>query len=63
METFADYLLSEKELINKMDILHRLQRMLREKKGINIFFNNSVIFKTEIARMFLKYTDVGKELD
>ena len=39
METFADYLLNEKELINKMDILHRLQRMLREKKGINIFFN------------------------
>ena len=63
METFADYLLNEKELINKMDILHRLQRMLREKKGINIFFNNTVIFKTEIARMFLKYTDVGKELD
>ena len=63
METFADYLLNEKDLINKMDILHRLQRMLREKKGINIFFNNSVIFKTEIARMFLKYTDVGKELD
>ena len=43
METFADYLLNEKELINKMDILHRLQRMLREKKGINIFFNNTVI--------------------
>ena len=63
METFADYLLNEKELINKMDILHRLQRMLREKKGINIFFNNTVIFKTEIERMFLKYTDVGKELD
>ena len=59
METFADYLLNEKDLINKMDILHRLQRMLREKKEINIFFNNSVIFKTEIARMFLKHTDVN----
>ena len=38
METFADYILKEPNLINKMDILHRLQRMLREKKGINIFF-------------------------
>ena len=63
MDTFADYLLSEKDLINKMDILNRLQRMLKEKRGITIFFNNSVIFKTEIARMFLEYTDVGKEVD
>lgn len=63
MDTFADYLLNEKDLINKMDILNRLQRMLKEKRGITIFFNNSVIFKTEIARMFLDYTDVGKEVD
>ena len=63
METFADYLLNEEDLVNKMDILHRLQRMLREKRGISIFFNNTVIFKTEIARMFLEYTDIGKELD
>ena len=53
METFADYLLGEQDLINKMDILNKLQRMLREKRGISIFFNNTVIFKTEIARMFL----------
>ena len=53
METFADYLLNEEDLVNKMDILHRLQRMLREKRGISIFFNNTVIFKT----------DIGKELD
>ena len=63
MDTFADYLLSEKDLINKMDILNRLQRMLKEKRGITIFFNNSVIFKSGIARMFLEYTDVGKEVD
>ena len=63
METFADYLLGEQDLINKMDILNKLQRMLREKRGISIFFNNTVIFKTEIARMFLEYTDVGKEVD
>ena len=46
METFADYLLGEQDLINKMDILNKLQRMLREKRGISIFFNNTVIFKT-----------------
>ena len=63
METFADYLLGEQDLINKMDILNKLQRMLREKRGVSIFFNNTVIFKTEIARMFLEYTDVGKEVD
>ena len=63
METFADYLLGEQDLINKMDILNKLQRMLREKRGISIFFNNTVIFKAEIARMFLEYTDVGKEVD
>lgn len=63
METFADYLLKEKDLINKMDILNRLQRLLKERKGITIFFNNSIIFKAEIARMFLEFTDVGKEVD
>ena len=63
METFADYLLGEQDLINKMDILNKLQRMLREKRGISIFFNNTVIFKAEIARMFLEYTDVGKKVD
>ena len=63
METFADYLLNEKDLIAKMDILIRLQRLLKERKGITLFFNNSIILKTEIARMFMKYTDVGKEVD
>ena len=63
METFADYLLKEEDLVTKMDILNRLQRLLKEKKGITIFFNNSIILKAEIARMFLEYTDVGKEVD
>lgn len=63
METFADYILKEPNLINKMDILNRLQRLLKEKKGITIFFNNTIVFKTEIARMFLEYTDVKKEVD
>lgn len=63
METFAEYLLSEEDLEGKMDILYRLQRMLKERKNISIYFNNTVIFKTEIARMFLEYTNVGNEVD
>ena len=58
METFADYLLKETDLVNKMDILNRLQRLLKERKGITIYFNNTVIFKTEIARMFIEYSHI-----
>ena len=39
METFADYILSEKDWIKKMEIMHYLQL----KTGI--FFDKSVIFK------------------
>ena len=42
METFAEYLLNEKDLVSKMDILYRLQKMLRERKNISIYFNNAV---------------------
>ena len=64
METFADYLLKETDLVNKMDILNTLQRLLKERKGITIYFNNTVIFKTEIARMFIDYSnlDVDRNL-
>lgn len=47
METFADYILSEHDYIKKMEIVYYL------KKRTNIFFDNSVIFKTELARMFM----------
>lgn len=50
MEGFAEYILSEKDLITKMEIIY----FLAPKLGIN--FDKSVVFKTEIARMFLKYT-------
>lgn len=58
METFADYILNEPNLINKMDILNRLQRLMKEKRQSTIFFNNTVIFKTEIARMFIEYSHI-----
>ena len=48
METFADYILSEKDIIRKMEIIYYLQK----KKSI--FFDNSVILKTEIARLFIE---------
>lgn len=49
MDTFADYILNEKKLASKMEIAYYLSK--KEK----IFFDKSVIFKTELARLFLKY--------
>lgn len=54
METFADYILSEKDWIKKMEIIHYLQ------KKTGIFFEKSVIFKTFLAKLFL---DVKPELN
>ena len=58
METFADYILSEKDFIKKLEIAYYLQK--RE----NIFFDNSVILKAEIARLFIEEMklDVDKNL-
>ena len=57
MEEFAEYILNEEDLIAKEEIIY----FLAPKLGIN--FDKATIFKTEIARMFLEYTDIGKELD
>lgn len=53
METFADYILSEKDWIKKMEIMYYLQ----QKTGI--FFDKSVIFKTFLAKLFLENSDVN----
>ena len=50
METFADYILNEKDYIKKIEIVYYLQ------KRTNIFFDNSVILKAEIARLFMEET-------
>lgn len=55
MYTFADYILSEKDIASKMEIVYYLSK--KEK----IFFDKSVVFKTELARLFLKYNKL--ELD
>lgn len=53
METFADYILNEKNLGSKMEIVYYLSK----KEGI--FFEKQVIFKTEILRMFTNIYDLG----
>lgn len=52
MEEFAKYILDEDDLVSKIEIIY----FLAPKLGIN--FDKSIVFKTEIARMFLKYTKV-----
>ena len=49
MNTFAEYILEEQDLAAKMEIVYYLS------KKSKIFFDKSVVFKTEIARMFLNY--------
>lgn len=57
-ETFADYILSENDWVKKMEIVYYLQ------KRTGIFYDNSVIFKTLLAKQFLdrKELDVDKNL-
>lgn len=50
MEEFAEYILNERDLITKIEIIY----FLAPKLGLN--FDKSIIFKTEVARMFLKYS-------
>ncbi len=52
-ETFADYILSEKDWIKKMEIVYYLQ------KRTGIFFDNSVVFKTLITKLFIDNVDLG----
>lgn len=55
---FANYILSEKSLTEKMKIMMYL------KKKNDCFFDNTVIFKAEIARMFIEHTkpDIDENL-
>ena len=59
MERVASYILEEQELTQKMEFLYYL------KKRVDIFFDNSVIFKTELAKLFIEkgeIEDVDKNL-
>ncbi len=48
-ETFASYMLGEKDWLKKMEIMYYL------KKKTGIFYDNTVIFKTLITKLFLDY--------
>lgn len=52
METFAEYILKEKDYYKKLEIVYYLQ------KKYNIFFDNSVILKTELARLFIQKMNI-----
>lgn len=52
VETFADYILSEKNWIKKMEIVYYLQ------KRTGIFYDNSVVFKTLLTKLFLDRVDL-----
>lgn len=52
METFADFILSEKDVTKKMEIVYYLQ------KRTGIFYDNSVILKTEIAKLFIEEMNI-----
>ena len=44
-KTFAEYILEEKDFTKKMEIMFYLQ------KKAKIFFDKSVMFKTELAKL------------
>lgn len=52
MNTFADYILEEEQLDSKMEITYYLS------KKAKVFFDKSVVFKTEIVRLFLNYSKI-----
>lgn len=53
MENFSDYILSEKNYLKKLEIVYYLS------KKENIFFDNSVVLKTELARMFIDTMNIN----
>lgn len=52
VETFADYILSEKDWIRKMEIVYYLQ------KRTGIFYDNSVVFKTLLTKLFIDEVNI-----
>ena len=52
MDTFANYILKEEEFAKKIEIMTYLQ------KKSDIFFDNSVIFKAFITKLFIECMDI-----
>ena len=57
-ETFANYILMEEDFVRKMEIMFYLHKKTR------IFFDKSVVFKAELAKLFIEdmNIDVDKNL-
>ena len=51
-ESFADFILKERNLTKKMEIVFYLQ------KKSKIFFDKSVMFKTELAKLFIETMNI-----
>ena len=52
-ETFADYILNEKDWVRKLEIMYYL-----EKKG-KVFFDNSVVLKTVLLKWFVEVMKIN----
>ncbi len=52
-ETFANYILAEPDWIRKMEIMYYLERK------VDIFFDKSVVFKTQIAKLFMDVMNIN----
>ena len=52
-ETFADYILNEKDWVRKLEIMYYL-----EKKG-KVFFDNSVVLKTVLLKWFIEVMEIN----
>lgn len=57
METFADYILGEKDYAKKMEIVYYL------KKRNDVFFDNSVVLKAELARLFIERMNIDVDIN
>ena len=55
MNSFAEYILSEEDFGKKVEI------MLYLKKKTNIFFDNSVIFKALIVKLFIESMEIDAD--
>lgn len=51
-ENFADYILNERDIVKKMQIVY----FLMKREGI--YYDNSVILKTQIAKMFIEIAKI-----
>ena len=47
-ESFADYILAEKKFEKKLEIMNYL------KRKTNIFYDNTIVFKALIAKLFIE---------